>query len=154
MEEDRRIPVSLSVVAILFIIGGISSVLEVGFALTQNRISINFGVLGLFIGPGLLALKPGWRTCALVFVWIGLIGVPLVALFMLGSSQPVNFAVLGQKLGQVSKQVGLTVAVLLFLLALWEYWVLTRPDVRALFGLDSGPSSNAQNEATQQQRDR
>jgi hypothetical protein len=138
MEENRRIPASLKVVATLFILGGICAVIEVLVSLAHSRININFGVLGLFIGPGLLALRRGWRTCGLVFIWIAMIGAPIFVILVLGYPRPLDLILFGQKIGYVSKEVGLIAAAVLFLLSLWQYRVLTRPDVRRLFGLETG----------------
>ena len=137
MDENRQIPASLKAVAILFILGGIFAVIEVLVSLAHSHLNINFGVLGLFIGPGLLALRPGWRTCALVFLWIAMIGIPIIAILMLGHSNPLDFKVFGQTVGHVSKELGLAIAVILFLLSFCQYRVLTRPDVRALFGVET-----------------
>jgi len=63
-----EIPLSLKVVAVLFIISGIFSVIEVVVDLMHSHINIHFGVLCLFVGPGLLRLRRGWRTCGLVFL--------------------------------------------------------------------------------------
>lgn len=135
MEQAPPIPAALKVVAALFILSGVSAALEMLFALFQSRISINFGVIGLFVGLGLLGLRSGWRTCALVLLWIGMIGIPVIGLLMLGSSAPLNFAVFGVTIGHIPKPAGLVMAAGLFLLAVWQYRVLTRPDIRALFGL-------------------
>jgi hypothetical protein len=67
----RPIPQPLKIVAYLFIIGGICALLEVIFALASNRISINFGVLGIFIGRGLLRLNPRSLAWAMFFIWFG-----------------------------------------------------------------------------------
>lgn len=130
------IPTPLKVVAWLFIIGGIWAVIEVLVALTQSRISINFGVLGLFIGPGLLKLRPGWRTCALVFLWIGLIGFPIIFLLGLSGKVPAYFEMFGVKLARIPSWWVSVGVVPFFLLVLWQYRVLTRPDIRRLFGLN------------------
>ena len=135
MDDNRRIPVSLTVVAVLFILGGIYAVIEVVVCLAHNHINIHFGVLGLFIGPGLLGLRRGWRTCALVFLWIAMIGIPIIAILMVGHSGPLDVKVFGQKVGYASKEFGLVIAGMLFLLSLWQYRVLTRADVRVLFGV-------------------
>ena len=137
MDESKQIPTSLKIVAVLFIIGGICSVIEVIVAVFNGRININLGVLGLFVGPGLLKFKVGWRTCALVFIWIALIGIPLAAVIMLGVSGPLDFNLFGQKVGHVSKVYVMCFAVPVFLLYFWMYRVLTRSDVRRLFGLES-----------------
>jgi hypothetical protein len=138
MDQNRQIPASLKVVAILFILGGLSAVIEVLVSLAHSRININFGVLGLFIGPGLLALRPGWRTCALVFLWIAMIALPIVAALMLMHSGPLDFNVFGQKVGHAPKGFGLAVAFIVFFLAFWQYRVLIRPDIRKLFGIETG----------------
>lgn len=131
------IPSALKIVAWLFIIGGILAVIEVMVALTQNRISINFGVLGLFIGPGLLKLRRGWRTCALVFLWIGLIIFPIIFLLGLSGTVPGYFEVFGVKVARIPSWWVSVGVIPFFLLVLWIYRVLTRPEIRALFGLSS-----------------
>lgn len=135
MDEKPHIPASLKVVAIIFFLGGIHSVIEVVLAFAHGRLSINFGVLGLFIGPGLLALRPGWRACAMVFIWIALICLPVATVLMLFHPGHFDFEVFGRQVGYVTKELGLAVAIALFLLTLWEYRVLNRPDVRILFGI-------------------
>ena len=135
MEEKPQIPTSLKVVAILFIIGGVFAAIEVLVSFVNGRININFGVLGLFIGPGLLALRPGWRTCGLVFIWIALIGMPIAAILMLAQPNSLRFGLFGLDVGHAPLVVGLAVAAGTFALAFWQYRVLTRPDVRRLFGL-------------------
>jgi hypothetical protein len=72
------LPLSLKIVAILFILMGVSDAITILGSLMQNHIDVRFGVLGIFIGPGLLRLKAGWRTCALVFTWLSLILAPIV----------------------------------------------------------------------------
>ena len=133
MEDNRKIPLSLKIVAVLFIIGGVSAAIEILVSLTQGRINFNFGVLGLFIGPGLLALRPGWRTCVLVLTWIGMILLPLIALLMLGHSGPVDFKVFGVKVGHVSQGIAFVMAGIVFFICFWQYRVLVHPDIRMLF---------------------
>jgi hypothetical protein len=135
MDNATPIPTSLKVVAVLFLLSGIFSLIEVIVSLMHGHFNLNFGILGLFIGPGLLRLSRGWRTCALVFLWITMIGLPMVALLFLVTSGPLDFTLFGQKVGDASKGLGILVAALLFALAVWQYRVLTRPDVRRLFGV-------------------
>lgn len=135
MDSRPKAPVSLVIVAVLFVLGGLSSLLEMVAAFGMGRISLNFGVLGMFIGPGLLRYSRGWRTCALVFIWIAMAGVPLIALLMLAVGGPLDFRVFGRKIGQLPLIYGLAVAGFAFGLALWQYYVLTRADIRRLFQL-------------------
>lgn len=133
MNEEQHIPASLKAVAILFILGGIYAVIDIIVAIEHSRISINFNVLGLFIGPGLLALRRGWRTCALVFTWIAIIGIPIIALLFISVPGPLDFKIFGQVIGHTTKGFGLLLAGIIFVVALWQYHVLTRPDVKELF---------------------
>lgn len=133
MQEKKSIPVSLKVVAILFILAGINTAIEIVVSLTHNRVNLNFGILGFLIGPGLLSLRPGWRTCALVFTWFGLIGIPILALLAITVQVSLHFMLFGQVIGNISKGLFLIWTVILFAVALWQYHVLTRPDVKELF---------------------
>ena len=138
MDSHRPIPTELKVVAALFILSGIWSAIEVLVSLMHAHVNINFGVLGVLIGPGLLRLSRGWRTCALVLLWIALIGAPLIAVLFMLQHGPLDFSVFGQKVGHAPKELGLAMAAIVFLLAVWQYRVLTRADVRELFGLGVG----------------
>lgn len=136
MNKRAKRPFSLNVVAILFVLGGILALIEILVAYSNNRLKLDSGVLGFFIGPGLIALRPFWRTCALVLLWISMIGLPLFSLVMLTHAGPVDFTFFGQKVGQIPKGLAIVGTVAFFALAVWKYRVLTRADVRALFQTD------------------
>lgn len=108
----------------------------------KGHIKLNFNILGLFIGPGLLRLHRGWRTCALTFLWGALIGVPIVSMIFLGHHGPFDLKLFGQKVVHASKHFALLLAVAVFLTAVWQYSVLTRPDIRAMFGLTEEPGES------------
>jgi hypothetical protein len=135
VDEKQTAPTSLKIVAVLFLLGGLSSAVDVLIRLTQGSLFLNLGVLGLFIGVGLLRFSRGWRTCALVFLWLTMIGCPLVGVVMLVSDQPLEYTMFGQKMGEAPKAAGVAILAVVFVLAIWQYWVLTRPSVRRLFGL-------------------
>ena len=137
MEQHQSAPLSLKIVAALFILSGISSIIEVIISLTQGRLSFNFGVLGVVIGIGLLRFSRTWRTCALIFIWIALICLPLVALVFLFLAASVNYIIFWQQVGPGSRAIAVALAALLFAVTVWQYRVLTRPDIRKLFGLSS-----------------
>ena len=137
MEQHQSAPLSLKLVAALFILGGISSIIDVIICLTQGTIFLNIGVLGLFIGIGLLRFSRCWRTCALAFLWIALIGLPLAALAFLFLEGAVDYTLFGRRMGEAPRVVGVTLAAALFALALWQYRVLTRPDIRKVFGVSA-----------------
>jgi hypothetical protein len=127
------IPISLKIVAWLFILSGVSAVLEIVLSLMNNHVNLNFGVLGIFIGNGILKLRNGWRICGLVLIWISLILYPVIFLILISHSGPLDFNIFGQKVGHVSQSVVIIPGLLLYALLLWERWVLSRPDIKSLF---------------------
>ena len=145
MDDAPQIPTALKIVAGLFILSGVWAILTILGAMLQGRIYINLGVIGLFVGLGLLGLRPGWRTCALVLLWIAMVAAPFVGLLMLFRRDPIDVVVFGRKVGQAPGPFGLFIPTVIFLLAFWQYRVLTRPDIRALFGIpaeDGQPTRN------------
>jgi hypothetical protein len=130
--NTHKNPISLRIVAVLFVLAGIFAVIEVIVSLMYSHISLNLSVLCLWIGPGLLRHDRTWRTWALVFLWIGLIFIPLFCMIALGRDT-VDFKLFGIPAGQIPAAYGIVGAIAIFLLTLWQYRVLTRPDIRQLF---------------------
>ena len=118
----------LRIVSWLFIISGVGSLVA---PFVTGRIEIGTGLLGIPVGIGLLRFRPMWRTFALVIIWLGfaaLVGGAAVLLF----SQHVSMNLLGWRSG--SGRVFLAFLLpICFLVALWEYRVLTRSEVRGWF---------------------
>ena len=81
--------------------------------------------------------KPWWWPRSLkfrlVFIWIALIGTPIIALVFIIVRGPLDFSIFGQVVGHTTKELGLLMAGILFAVSLWQYHVLTRPDVKKLF---------------------
>ena len=136
------------IVAVLFILSGILSVMAVVGALVQSGLYLDWGVLGLFVGFGLLRLSSGWRTCGLILVWADMIGSVVFALCILGNWGPLiqgrwgslDLWWWGQVMGDMQKEIVIPIVGVMFLLALWQYHVLTRRDVRELFGATLAPA--------------
>jgi len=135
MEQRTPIPTSLVIVAVLFILGGVCAAIEVVLSLMHDHLNINFGVVGIFIGWGLLRRRRGWRTCALVFVWIAMIGVAIGFVLLAVAREPQDLEVFGRPAGHIPKEIALVVMVIIFIISLWQYCVLTRSDVKRLFGV-------------------
>ena len=133
--EKTKIPLSLIIVACLFILGGIFSCIEMVSAFIQGRVHISITVIGIFIGWGLFVLSRGWRICALVLLWILIICIPVSSLFYLNQpSSGFNVSIFGNKLPRVPILI-LLLNILCLLPLIWSYWVLTRPQIKSLFGI-------------------
>lgn len=129
-------PLSLLLVAVIFILAGLGALWEMVSALFGSAVDINFGVLALFAGIGLLRLRPRWRICALVFVWF----LFAVVLFLVGAlifaPDSVELTLFGmQSTGAQSPLVAWLSMALFGAFVSWIYHVLTRHDVRRLFTL-------------------
>ena len=135
--EKQNILIPLKIVAWLFIISGILAFIEILITLMKGHISLDFGVLGLFIGYGLLKLSRGWRTCALIYLWIFFIGMPTISiLYITQPSGGFNVHIFGQPLAR-NPYVILYFNVIFILLSLWIYRILTRAETKSLFGINN-----------------
>ncbi|MFX0135815.1 MAG: hypothetical protein ACFFDN_19385, partial [Candidatus Hodarchaeota archaeon] len=126
-KRRKSSPLSLQVIAFFFILIGILAAIDIfktfiNMQIDKIHIRLNFSVLGIFIGPGLLKHSRGWRICALIFIWIALIGIPIMSVFLLLKALPLGFT-------------PFLIPFFIFLIALWEYHVLTSPDILKLFGV-------------------
>jgi hypothetical protein len=118
MTNRDQIPAVLPLVASVFLVLAFIAVGEMIYHLLSGSLSIQFNVLGFWIYFGLRRFSIGWRTCALVLIWIQLIVLPIMFVFSITGD--------GLSLDCVTD-------VAIFLLELWLYLVLTRPSIRTLF---------------------
>jgi hypothetical protein len=112
---------------------GILSVIKFIVLLFHSTLSLEFGILGIPVFFGLLNLRNGWRVCAMVLLLFGLVGFPIIFLLGLSGAVPAHFQVFGINVARVPGWLVSVGAIPFFLLVLWQYRVLIRPDVRRLF---------------------
>jgi hypothetical protein len=128
-------PTSLKVVAWIFIMTGVLTIVQAIIDLTHSRITFATGFLAAFVGPGLLRFSSGWRTFALVLLWFGMILTPVILAFMLLVTGEVTVDFFGLHVGSVPRVVAFVLGAALYVLTIWQYRILVREDVRLLFGL-------------------
>lgn len=134
MENTKlMIPLSLRAVAVIQFVLGVEAAIGMLVHMSRNHFDLNFGVLGIPICFGLLRWSRGWRTCALAFSWIGMLGASVAFVFGLVLRGPMTLRIVGVQVGEVSSVWLSVVAVPLFILMFWQYRVLTRADIRAAF---------------------
>ena len=131
--ELPPIPLSVKLVAFFFILVGVLSAVEIGIALVDGRVSLQLGVVGIFIGRGLLRRSERCRGCA-----IGCLGFALCCAAFMALSIPVVLLVFrGDENVRFTFTLPPVVAFALliagFAIALWSYRALTRPDVCTSF---------------------
>lgn len=135
-------PRALTVVAALFVASGALALIGVATDLLfHSRFNLDFSVLNLWIGRWLVAHEPRGRRWALVAIQLSLVALPLVGLFALLSTTGPELRVFGLPLGRLSPVSSCAFVATVFAVQLWQYRILNRPDVRALF--PDGPADVA-----------
>lgn len=99
----------------------------------KGSFRLDFGVLGFWIFFGLRRFSPGWRACALVFIWFALIGLPIAFVCGLFGNGPAFIKVFGHRYAEVPVFWVSVVSGVIFPLEFWMYRVLTRPSIHCLF---------------------
>ena len=140
MDDSERpsLPPSLRAVAYFTILVGIGTALTIIADLFHDRLNLNFAVLEIPAGFGLLRLSRGWRTFTLCMVCTGILAFAVLALLLLFSPGMTSITVNGASLPHWDRRLLMAASVLALGVQIWEYRVLTRPDIRRLFGLTSG----------------
>jgi len=126
-----RVPASLQVIAVLFLLGGVASVLDmVRWYLQAPGIGlyVNVGIVGFLIGRGLLRGLPIWRTVALVAIVLGLAGT--IAAIVMAIVLPF-FVHLRFEAGYYF--LAFVIPGSFGLVLFWAYRVLQRADIKAFF---------------------
>ena len=132
MTKERNIPTVLSVVSYIFLILGVLSATDTIVQLSKGSIHLSSGILGLWIYAGLRGCSRSWRTCALATIWIGMTFSAILAILcFLGNRLP--YTIFGNRTKPDSPAWMAVLATLFFVLELWQYRVLIRPDIYRLF---------------------
>ena len=119
MPGDEQLPTPVKVVAWLFILSGAGYAIEMAVAPFQGRISLQAGVLALFVGRGLLRRSEGWRRAAL---WMAVISAVVgvgIGTFILIRGAPVSATFFGAVVGYLGH---LTAAIMCWALSAVVAW--------------------------------
>lgn len=138
----RKIPVSLAIVSYLFFFSGVMCFVAVililpllvlsgggtigGWAGLYCISGLATGVFWLLVSRGLRRCSRGWRVSALVFIWLGFIAMAFSI---------VRYLITQKTSDHESAAMFWLDNVFGFIVQVWAYRVLTRPDVRELFGV-------------------
>ncbi len=79
-----RLPKDLKFVAYLFVLQGVFAIARMMIVLLNDRVCIDIGVLGLFVGFGLLGFSNDWWRFAKAFTLFKLLILPLVLIVWTG----------------------------------------------------------------------
>lgn len=130
---DRQEPEKkLRIVAALFVLEGVTTLLRMAGKLAMGRINIEFGILAFWIAGGLRRKDVRWLKWAKFFTWIDLIAIDAIAaISTLNDLDPTL------TIGPYTITPPRTALMLYFALigatSLWKLHVLNRSSVDALF---------------------
>jgi hypothetical protein len=133
MKQRQPLPWDAKLVAWLFLLWGSRAAIEMAVGLAIGKVAVDFGLFLLPIGYGLLRYSESARKCAVVMSAFTLVIVPISALTTLHYANQPWVSFLSLEFQFTSMRVWAAFALACFLLTLWQYRVLTRASVRALF---------------------
>ena len=124
----------LKVIASLFVILGIFSVIDIVVGIFLGRLVFNLGILCVLTGQGLLRLRPCWLTWAVLFTRVGLVSMPIAAaIFMFTPNGLQHLTIFGLNAGQAPHGLCFALSVAAFAFCCWQYRILKSRQVRQLF---------------------
>jgi hypothetical protein len=129
--EPKLMPLDLKLVAGMFIISGILMAIDMLTPLVNGRLefALNFGVIQIPIGFGLLTLKQRWRRWAIIYLVISSV---ILILFVILALYDIRIA------GEAPHKMEILFALVgIISLMLWMYRVLTKPSTLELFDADN-----------------
>jgi hypothetical protein len=129
------LPVALRTVGWLTVLFGIGGLLNIALLAMRGRYFLDVSALQLFAGIGILRLRRGWRLYQLVCLWLGLTLLAYMIVSAMTGAPPLTFGILGTTFRDVPPGALLPVYLGLAGFSAWEIRVLTRRDVKTLFGI-------------------
>jgi hypothetical protein len=125
-------PLSITILAWVFIIAGAYSIWDVVSGLWQHRLPLNFGVLFVFLGRGLLRLRPAALSWALALTVLGWICLAVAFICLLCGLGDVRF---GHEIVTGARRLFIVIggAVIYGAFLTWVTRVVTRRDIVDLF---------------------
>lgn len=125
---------ALRIVAWLFILfGAVAAASMIGGLFLEGRFNLAIDALGLVIGPGLLHYEARYRTWALRLLVLEFVLTAIIALLLVFNPAHSGVRIFGHPAELLSRPVALGNLILQLLVSLWQFVVLRRPAVRALF---------------------
>jgi len=129
------LPWALMLVAALFILPGCLAAFGIAQGVPRHNYNVNFGVLTIAIGVGLLRRRRWWRLMALAWLWmIFAFTIVLCGLVVINQVSNAAVNISGRTItGPARIWIALLMLAPLVALCGWMWRVLVRPDVKGLF---------------------
>ena len=133
-EAPAKVPLDVAAVGAVFVLVGALAAMGVVTGLLRARLRLDLTILALFIGVGLLRLRPSSREWALLFIWIAVIGsLACLLLLPLTSVTTTTVRLDGHYLFDAPRWAGMTMVATTLVVSAAMLYVLRREAVRELF---------------------
>ncbi len=127
----KQNPLSLIIVAFIFLLSGLKGLFDmIAMLYSEGLFALEPMILGIPVFWGLLKHRKGWRTLALFFIW-GEMVAPWIAMVVRISGM--NVRIFGISSLTMSLPLALVSCFAIFLVALWQYKVLTSKKIKQMF---------------------
>jgi len=143
MAPDRRRGKTVTVIGWLFIVSGLCVLVDVIISARHDFYKIDFGLLALPIGLGILRRRPAARRFAIVAAGIAAVMTLCVGAIFLFADGPFEVRVFSSVVGHATAWTAIVVLVPLLLIHVWIVYALTRPSARSEFGAVAATVSDA-----------
>ena len=137
--DDEPMPLDLCIVAAFFTCAGITAALHIAFGFFTSQLHLDTGIIGIWIGAGLR--RRDSRACtwaSLMTAFAFAVGIVALGLAFLGADGVFTWGRVVEC--RLPKPLSVMVALSLLAFATWQWYVLERDEVRALFGHERDPS--------------
>jgi hypothetical protein len=132
-QPDTEIPRDLRIVGYITIAFGLLSTFDMIVRLLKGGLHVDFGIVQIPIGLGLLRLQPMSRRLAVVFLSLAFLLLLIFIGFTIVSPQPPDLMLFGDWAGTAPRPFALALSIASGILIAWEFNVLRREDVQRLF---------------------
>ena len=139
-------PTSVRIIAAIFAFEGIGSIARMIVGYFRNEYILDFGVVGLLIAYGLMALNNTWRIVAVVILWIALAADAAFAVALALITGTITWRIAGANVGGASRAQACAIVIATFVVVAWMIWSLSRSRIRTRFvgkGVDKDAGGGA-----------
>lgn len=134
MNIDVKMPGSLKIVAWMFVLAGLNSLINTLISFNTNHINISVDAIKLYIGMRLFRRSKSSRKAAVFFVCLDFILIPLAWIILLSTPQrPTDFRLFGYTFGKIPMAGLLLWLILILLFNVWQYKILNTQKTRRFF---------------------
>jgi hypothetical protein len=125
LDHAREAPPPVTILGVITFLGGVCAAVNIVWALIGGRISLDLGIIWIWVGPGLIAGSSAWRIVAISLIWLVVAGTAAVLIYW-----GINFPEYIGMIDEVNTYSATVIAAIVTFVVLavaylaWSLWVL------------------------------